>query len=75
MTNNKDWLSEYKEIDQDKVVMGDSHNCQVKGIETVSFKMFDGVIKHLKNVMLEHFVWITIIIDNSLSMLMDNFVI
>ena len=50
MTHRKDWLTDYQKIDRGKVILGDNRICQVEGIGIVSFKMFDGIVRKLKNV-------------------------
>ena len=50
MTHRKDWLTDYQKIDGGKVILGDNRTCQVEGIGMVSFKMFDGIVRTLKNV-------------------------
>ncbi|OAE31341.1 hypothetical protein AXG93_4510s1170 [Marchantia polymorpha subsp. ruderalis] len=50
MTHNKHWLSDYQELNEGKVIMGNNHSCSVAGIGSVSIKMADGVVRILENV-------------------------
>lgn len=49
MTCNKDWLSDFKQLEGGKVIMGNSQTCQVKGVGKVNIKMFDGIVRTLKD--------------------------
>ena len=50
MTHRKDWLTDYQKIDRGKVILGDNRTCLVEGIGMISFKMFDEIVRTLKNV-------------------------
>jgi len=47
---NRDWFSRFKKLDGCSVVMGDDRPCNMKGINTVLIKMFDGMVGELKEV-------------------------
>ena len=47
---NRDWFSNFEKLDGCSVVMGDDRPCHMKGIGTVLVKMFDGMVRELKNV-------------------------
>ena len=48
MTHDEHWLSDYKEINGGKVIMGDSHTCEFRG--AVSIKLFDSIKRKMSNV-------------------------
>lgn len=50
MCPNKDFLKTFESIDGGKVLLGNNVTCETNGIGTISFKMFDSVIKDLKQV-------------------------
>ena len=50
MTFNKNWLSNFREIEGGKVILGNSDTCQVLEIGSVSVKMFDGIVRTLKDI-------------------------
>jgi len=45
---NRNWFSNFKKLDGCSVVMGDDHPCNMKGICTVLIKMFNGMVRKLK---------------------------
>jgi len=47
---NRDWFSSFKKLDGYSVVMGDDRPCHMEGIGIVLVKMFDGMVRELKNV-------------------------
>ena len=48
---NRDWFSSLEKLDGCSVVMGDDHPCNMKGINTVLIKMFDEMVRELREVM------------------------
>ena len=50
MCPNRDWIYSFEKIDGCFTVMGDNHLCNVKGIGTIRIKMFDGIVRELKEV-------------------------
>jgi len=46
----RDWFSNFKKLDGYFTVMSDDHPYKVKGICTVHIKMFDGMVRKLKEV-------------------------
>jgi len=47
---NRDWFSNFEKLNGCFAVMGDDHPCKVEGISTVCIKMFDGMVRKLKEV-------------------------
>jgi len=47
---NRDWFSSFEKQDGCFAIMGDDHPCKVEGIGTVRIKMFDGMVRELKEV-------------------------
>jgi len=47
---NRDWFSSFEKLDRCFTIMGDDHPCNVEGIGTVRVKMFDGIVRELKEV-------------------------
>jgi len=47
---NRDWCSSFEKLDGCYTVIGDNHLCNVKGIGTIHIKMFDGIVRELKEV-------------------------
>ena len=47
---NMAWFSSFEKLDGCYTVMGDDHTCNVEGIGTVRIKMFDGIVRELKEV-------------------------
>jgi len=47
---NKDWFSSFEKLDEVFAVMDDDHPCKVEGIGTVRIKMFDEIVRELKEV-------------------------
>ena len=50
MCLNMTWFSSFEKLDGCFAVMGDDHPCNVKGIGTVRIKMFDEIVRELKEV-------------------------
>ena len=50
MCPNMDWFSSFEKVDGCFTVMGDDHPCNVEGIGTVRIKMFDRIVRELKEV-------------------------
>ena len=50
MCSNRDWFSSFEKVDWCSVIMGDDRPCNMEGIRTVQIKMFDGMIRELKEV-------------------------
>jgi len=46
---NRDWFSSFEKLDKCSVVMGDDHPCTMKGIGMVYIKIFDGMVRELKD--------------------------
>ena len=44
------WYSSFEKLDGCFTVMGDDHSCNVEGIGTVGIKMFDEIVRELKEV-------------------------
>jgi len=49
---NIDWFFSFEKLDGCFSVMGDDHPCKVEGIGTIRIKMFDRMIRKLKEVRL-----------------------
>jgi len=47
---NRDWFSNFKKLEGCLVVMGDGHPCTMEGVGTIQIKMFDGMVRELKEV-------------------------
>ena len=47
---NRDWFFNFEKLDSCSVVMGDDRLCNTEGISTVLIKMFDGMVRELKEV-------------------------
>jgi len=47
---NKNWFSSLEKLDGCFTVMGDNHPCNVKGIGSFHIKIFDGIVRELKEV-------------------------
>ena len=47
---NMNWFSSFEKLDSSFAIMGDDHSCKVEGIGTVRIKMFDGMVRELKEV-------------------------
>jgi len=47
---NKDWLSSFEKLDGCFKVMVDDHSCNIEGIDTIRIKIFDGIVRELKEV-------------------------
>ena len=50
MCPNRDWFSSFEKLDGCSLVMGDDHPCNMEGIGIIQIKMFDGMIRELKEV-------------------------
>lgn len=50
MTPRRDWLLNFQHIEGGKVLMGNNQSCNVTGLGSVRFKMWDGACKTLDNV-------------------------
>ena len=50
MTCKWDWLSDFHELEGGKVIMENNQTCQVRGIGKINIKIFDGVVRTLKDV-------------------------
>ena len=46
----RDWFSSFEKLDGYSVVMDDDHPCHMEGICIVLVKMFDGMVRELKDV-------------------------
>ena len=47
---NKDWFSSFEKVDRCSVIMGDDRPCNMEGIGRVQIKMFDEIVRELKEV-------------------------
>ena len=50
MSPDRKWFTTYKEIDNSAVMMGNNNSCKTVGIGSVRIKMFDGIVRTLKDV-------------------------
>ena len=50
MTPRKDWLLNFQHIEGGKLLMGNNQSCNITGIGSVRFKMWDGLYRTLDNV-------------------------
>jgi len=48
---NRDWFFRFEKLDSYSVVMGDDRLCNMKGISTVLIKMFDEMVRKLREVL------------------------
>ena len=47
MTSHREWFLNYRDIGGGKVILGNNHACNIKGIGDIKLKMHDGIIKTL----------------------------
>jgi len=47
---NREWFSNFEKLDGCSIIMGDDCPCNIQGIGTVQIKMFDGMVRELKEV-------------------------
>ena len=47
---NRDWFSNFEKLDGCFAIMGDDRPCNMKGIGTAQIKMFDRIVRELKEV-------------------------
>jgi len=47
---NRNWFSTFKKLDGCSVLIGDDCPCDMEGIGTILIKMFDGMVRKLKEV-------------------------
>ena len=45
-----DWFFSFERLDGYSVIMGDDRPCNMKGISTVQIKIFDGMVRELKEI-------------------------
>ena len=50
MCPNRDWFSNFEKLDGCFSVICDDHPCNVDGMGTVRVKIFDGIVRELKEV-------------------------
>ena len=50
MCPNRDWFTEFEELNGGSVLMGNNQQCKVEGIGSVAIRMYDGMIRVFKNV-------------------------
>ena len=50
MCPNKEWFQSFKECKRGLVFLGDNKTCEVLGTREIKIKMFDGVVRTLKEV-------------------------
>ena len=48
MCPNRDWFSSFEKLDGCFTIIGDDHLCNMEGIGTVRIKMFDRIVRELK---------------------------
>ena len=48
MTPRRDWLQNFKKIKERKVLMGNDQSCNIVGIGSIKFKMWDGTYRILE---------------------------
>ncbi|KAH9753660.1 hypothetical protein KPL71_015154 [Citrus sinensis] len=46
----KEWFTDFRNLESGAVVMGNDQHCRTMGIGTIRLKMFDGIIRELKEV-------------------------
>jgi len=46
----RDWFSSFYKLDGCFAIMGDDYPCKVEGIGTIRIKMFDGMVREVKEV-------------------------
>lgn len=46
----RDWFSNFKNLDTGVALMGNDHLCHILGIGTIRIKIFDGIVRELKDV-------------------------
>ena len=47
---NRDWFTSFEKLEGCSVVMGDDHPCIMEGVGTIPIRMFDGMVRELKEV-------------------------
>ena len=47
---NMAWFSSFEKLEGCSVVMDDDHPCIMEGVGTIQIKMFDGIVRELKEV-------------------------
>ena len=45
---NRDWFSCFEKLDGCSIIKGDDHPCNIEGMGIVRIKMFDGIVRELK---------------------------
>jgi len=50
MCPNKDWFSSFEKLDECSVVMGDNRPCNMEGMGMIYIKIFNGMVRELKEV-------------------------
>ena len=50
MCSNRDWFFSFEKLDSYSIVMGDDCTCNMKEIDAVLVKMFDEMVRKLKEV-------------------------
>jgi len=50
MTPHREWFLNYRDIGGGKVLLGNNHECNIKGIGDIKIKMHDGIIRTLISV-------------------------
>jgi len=63
------WFSSFEKLDSSFAIMGDDHSCKVEGIGTVRIKLFDGMVRELKEVRYVPRVKMTLISVSTLKVL------
>ena len=46
----KEWFASFEKLDEDLVSLRDGHTCQIEEIGTIRIKLFDRMIRELKDV-------------------------
>ena len=50
MCHVREWFTDFSELESGEVVMGNDRPCRTMGISTVRLKLFDGMVRELKEV-------------------------
>lgn len=50
MTPNLEWFQNFEPLEEGEVLLGNHHECSVKGIGTIQIQMFDKQIRQISNV-------------------------
>ena len=56
MTPNQDWFFTHEYVHKCAILMGNNASCKLAGIQTIRIRMFDGVVRTLREV--KHFLYL-----------------